>query len=107
MTVNLQVKKVEFTVKQLEEKAKDLDKLASAGNVKETATMVSSIAQVLNEQTNAGEQKSKKDLEESKEVNATTSGLFVLYKKGALYNSSPPPPTTTTLYRREGARWVR
>ena len=56
---------MEFTVQQLEGKADGLEKLAAAGNIKETANLVASISLVLNVQT---EEKGEEDLVKSKEV---------------------------------------
>ena len=64
--VDLQVEKIDFTVHELEEKARELDKLAATGNIKETANVVSSIALVLNEQTT--EEKNQQDIEGSIQV---------------------------------------
>jgi len=77
--IYLQVKKVEFTVQQLEGKADGLDKLAAAGNIKETANLVASISLVLNVQT---EEKGEEDLVKSKEVHTYPfSGLKIFCSK--------------------------
>ena len=71
MIVYFQVKEVKFSVKELQDKADDLDQLAASGNVKETANVVATIATVLNEQK--VEEKSADDIEKSKEVHTYTA----------------------------------
>ena len=45
----LQIKKQQINIKKLESKSDDLERLSAAGNVKETASLTLTIAQVLND----------------------------------------------------------
>ena len=71
MIVYFQVREVKFSVKDLQDKAKDLDQLAASGNVRETANMVAAVATVLNEQK--AEEKSANDIEKRKKVHTYTA----------------------------------
>ena len=71
MIVYFQVREVKFSVKDLQDKVKDLDQLAASGNVKETANVVAAVATVLNEQK--AEEKSADDIEKSKKVHTYTA----------------------------------
>ena len=79
------MKKVEFTVAQIQEKAEDqLQNLMNSGNTRETASFVQSVAAVLNEKSaptaTAGEsKKAKEKSEEEKKKSMEVTICLLLF----------------------------
>ena len=65
-----QVKKETFTVEDLRKKAKNLEEITASGNVNEATTLVTSIAQVLNEE------KSEEDVKEKQKVHTSAMTFY-------------------------------
>lgn len=87
------MERAELSVKQIEEKAKnELQSIAKAGNTRQTASFVQSIAETLNtkDDSKSKSEKSPKDNEKKKEVNNT---LTLTPAPLPSFPSPPPPPS--------------
>lgn len=86
----LQVKRVEMSVEEIKDKAKtQLKSVANAGNTRETASLVQSIAEVLNDdggESKPGESADDNNNEKKKEVRET---LTVTCTPSTIFSTFP------------------
>ena len=85
------MERADLSVDQIEQKAKEeLQNIAKAGNTRQTASFVQSIAETLNtkDDSKSKSEKSPKDNEKKKEVNNTLTPAPL-----PSFSSPPPPPS--------------